>query len=238
MAHLLASRWVPALLAGAAVIATQAVARLLGWEGWPALGPESGLLLFWGIGHCDTLDGPVVQLGKRALAEKNVNLVLPWVRAEDEEQIRHVFDHAQAVRELGPQARSLADLHFLETLVRVHRAGEGAPYSGLKPAGLDLGPAVPAADRALQSGSPDALIVLLADAVSAGVRTRFQAARDLQAFDPDDVGAGRRYVHAYVPYVHYVEKIWEVTSGKVAASQCGGDHGPAAGAHAHGGHAH
>lgn len=231
---LLASRRLQLLL----LVGLAVAARLLDWELWSGLGPESGLLLLWGIGHCDTLDGPVVQLGKQALTDKNVNLVLPWVRAEDEEQIRHVFDHAQAVRGLGPQARSLADLHFLETLVRVHRAGEGAPYSGLKPAGLDLGPAVPAADRALQSGSPDALIALLADAVGAGVRTRFQAARDRQAFDPDDVGAGRRYVQAYVPYVHYVEKIWEAASGKVAASPCGGHHDPATKAHEHGGHAH
>jgi Family of unknown function (DUF6448) len=175
----------------------------------------TGLLLLWGIGHCDTLDGPLVTLAKMALEEKNVNLVLPWVRAQDEPEIRHAFDHAQAVRGLGSTARSLADRHFFETLVRIHRAGEGAPFTGLKPAGLDLGPAVPAADSALKTGSPDALVKLLVDAVSAGVRARFQAAADKQAFDPNDVTAGRNFVETYVPYVHYVERLWEAATAAV-----------------------
>lgn len=131
---------------------------------------------------------------------------------EDTEEIRHAFDHTQAVRELGPEARALADRHFLETLVRIHRAGEGAPFTGLKPAGLDLGPAVPAADRALTTGSPEAVVKILVDAVTAGVRERFEAAAQRQAFDPNDVAAGRRYVEAYVPYVHYVEQLWKAAS--------------------------
>ena len=51
------------------------------------------------------------------------------------------------------------------TIVRVHRASEGAPYTGLKPAGVDLGPAVPAADRALDTGSTESLERLLGDAM-------------------------------------------------------------------------
>jgi hypothetical protein len=176
------------------------------------LGTETGLLLLWGVAHCDTLDGPLVTLGMRALEIKNVNLVLPWVRVEDEAEIRHAFHHAQAVRELGPQARGLADRHFLETLVRIHRAGEGAPFSGLKPAGLDLGPAVPAADRTLRVGSPDAVIELLVQAVENGVRRTFRAAMEQQSFDPNDVSAGRKFVNAYVAYVHYVERLWEAAS--------------------------
>jgi len=178
-------------------------------------GMETGLLLVWGLGHCDTLDGPLVTLARQALDEKNVNPVLAWVRPQDEAEIRHAFDHAQAVRDLGPKARSLADRHFLETLVRIHRAGEGAPFTGLKPAGLDLGPAVPAADRALKTGAPDALVKLLTDAVSDGVRERFRAAFTLHAFERNDVAAGRRYVDAYVPYVHYVERLWQAASGTV-----------------------
>jgi hypothetical protein len=189
-------------------------ARLLGVD-LPGLHAETGLLLLWGIGHCDTLDGPLVTLAKKALEEKNVNLVLPWVRAEDEPEIRHAFDHAQTVRDLGSAARSLADRHFFETLVRIHRAGEGAPFTGLKPAGLDLGPAVPAADSALKTGSPDALVKLLVDAVSTGVRARFHAAVERQAFDPNDVAAGRSFVEAYVPYVHYVERLWEAATAAV-----------------------
>lgn len=179
----------------------------------PGPGAETGVLLLFAVGHCDTLDGPLATLAKKALEEKNVNLVLPWVRPEDENEIRHAFDHAQAVRELSAKARSLADRHFLETLVRIHRAGEGAAFTGLKPAGLDLGPAVPAADHALKTGSTEALAKLLVDAVSAGLRERFRAAAEKRSFDPNDVAAGRRFVEAYVPYVHYVEKLWETATG-------------------------
>jgi hypothetical protein len=203
------------LVAIALVGVERVAAQLFGVDLLPGLGTETGLLLLWGIGHCDTLDGPLVALAKKALDEKNVNLVLPWVRPRDDPEIRHAFDHAQAVRDLGPKARSLADRHFFETLVRIHRAGEGAPFTGLKPAGLDLGPAVPAADKALKTGSPDAVVKLLVEAVSAGVRTRFHAAARMQAFDPNDVAAGRRYVEAYVPYVHYVERLWEAATGVV-----------------------
>ncbi len=166
----------------------------------------------WAAERLTMIDGPLAKLAEKALADRNVNLVLPWVRPEDEPEIRHAFEHAQAVRELGPQARSLADRHFLETLVRVHRAGEGAPYTGLKPAGLDLGPAVPAADSALATGSVESVVKLLLDAVSAGVHERFDAAIQRQRFDVNDVAAGRRYVEAYVPYVHYVERLWEAAT--------------------------
>ena len=181
----------------------------------PGIGGDTGLLLLWGIGHCDTLDGPLVTLAKKALSLQNVNLVLPWVRAEDDHEIRHAFDHAQAVRKLGPEARELADRHFFETLVRLHRAGEGAPFTGLKPAGLDLGPAVPAADSALKTGSVDEVLKLLVNAVSAGVRAYFRAAVQRQIFDANDVAAGRKYVEAYVPYVHYVERLWEAATEPV-----------------------
>jgi hypothetical protein len=200
------------LLVIALLGAERVAAQLFGVDLLPRFGTETGLLLLWSIGHCDTLDGPLVMLAKKALKEKNVNLVLPWVRPEDTHEIRHAFDHAQAVRDLGSKARSLADRHFLETLVRIHRAGEGAPFTGLKPAGLDLGPAIPAADRALITGSPDAVVTLLVEAVTAGVRARFHAAMERQAFDPNDVAAGRSYVEAYVPYVHYVERLWEAAT--------------------------
>ena len=209
----LSSRRAQVVLALALVGVERIVAQVFGVDLLPGLGTETGVLLLWGLGHCDTLDGPLATLAAKALEERNVNLVLPWVRPEDDAEIRHAFAHAQAVRDLGAEARSLADRHFLETVVRIHRAGEGAPFTGLKPAGLDLGPAVPAADRALELGSADAVVKLLVDAVSAGVQARFRAASEKQSFDPDDVPAGRRYVEAYVPYVHYVERLWEAATG-------------------------
>jgi hypothetical protein len=175
--------------------------------------------------HCDALDGPVVTLAKRALETGNVNLVLPWVRHEDEAEIRRTFEHAVSVRSLGSQAKELADTFFFETLVRVHRASEGASYTGLKPAGLDLGPAIPAADKALETGSTDAVETLLIGEIRKGLRTHFHAASSRRKFDPNDVAAGRDYVHAYVPYIHYVEGLWE------RATSAAEGHYPEAAAH-------
>lgn len=167
-------------------------------------------LLF--AGHCDTFEGPVVTLGRQALDSGNVNLVLPWVRPEDEDEIRHALRHALDVRRLGAEARELADRFFLETLVRVHRASEGAPFTGLKHA-EDTGPTIPAADRALEDGSIGVVWTLLSDALHAGLHERFQRAAERKHFAVDDVAAGRAYVEAYVPYIHYVETLWDLARG-------------------------
>src|SRR6185436_13630003 len=106
------------------------------------------------LAHCDGLDGPVVKAAQRALDTRNPAPVLIWVQDKDEREIRTAFEQTLAVRELSPQAKELADRFFFETVVRVHRAGEGAPFTGLQPAGRDLGPAIPAADKALDEGSP------------------------------------------------------------------------------------
>ncbi len=164
------------------------------------------------VAHCDTLDGPVVTLAKKALDTGDVKLVLPWVPKADEPEIRRAFAHAVSVRKLGPEARQLADTFFFETLVRVHRASEGAPYTGLKRGGLDLGPAVPAADKALQTGSTEDLEKLLGEALRKGLREHFEAAHSRMKSDPGDVEAGREYVQAYVAYVHYVEALFETAT--------------------------
>ena len=232
--YLLKSRATPALVAGVLYLAWKSLAQYFGLDdptgglvtGAMGLG-NGGLALIWAFGHCDGLDGPVVTVARKALDTGNVNLVLPWVRAEDEGEIRRAFDQARSVRKLGAEARELADTHFFETLVRIHRAGEGAPFAGLKPAGRDLGPAVPAADQALESGSIEQVEKLLTDAIRKGVHEHFDAAANRRKFDPDDVNAGRAYVEAYVPYVHYVERLWRDAQG---AAQANGEH--------HAGHAH
>lgn len=161
--------------------------------------------------HCDGLDGPVVKAARRALETGNVNLVLIWIQEQDEEAIREAFKRTIAVRKLSPEAKEMADMYFFETLVRIHRAGEGAPYTGLKPAGRDLGPVIPAADKALEDGSVKALVELLTDCVSDGVLEHFKHASEKEKFNPDDVGEGREFVRAYVEFVHYVERVYEAT---------------------------
>lgn len=155
------------------------------------------------MAHCDTLDGPVVTEARVALETGDVTRSLKWVGPEYEGEVRAAFDHALQVRKLSDPARELADTFFFETLVRIHRAGEGAPYSGLKPMGAEH-PAESAADAALASGTVDGLTGRIADHASDGVRRRFAAVLEKRKHADDSVEAGRAYVSAYVDYVHYV----------------------------------
>ena len=159
--------------------------------------------------HCDGLDGPVAKAAFKALDAGNVNQVLIWVQKNDEADIKHAFEHAHGDRKLGPSTKELADRFFLETLVRVHRAGEGAPYTGLKPAGRDLGPAVPAADKAIETGSAEPVVKLVTDAVKQGVREQFHGVMATKKYTANDVAAGRKNAAAYVEYVHYVERLYD-----------------------------
>jgi hypothetical protein len=158
-------------------------------------------------GHCDTEDGPVVRDARAALASGDVMPVLKWVGREAEAEIRKAFAKAVAVRDDGDAARELADTWFFETLVRVHRAGEGAPYSGLKPAGTPLDPAVRLSDEALETGSAEPLVRALTSRMSEGLGERFRKASKLRSHAGDSVEAGRAYVAAYVEFVHYTERL-------------------------------
>ena len=165
------------------------------------------------LAHCDGADGPVVKAAQQALAKGDVNLVLIWVKANDEAEIRNVFVKTLAVRKLNPEARELADQYFFETLVRIHRAGEGAPYTGLKPAGRDLGPVIPAADKAIETGSVDYLVTVITNESANGIRERFQKVIAAKKFNTEDVNAGREYVKAYVEFLHYAEGLHESAQG-------------------------
>jgi hypothetical protein len=158
--------------------------------------------------HCDGMDGPVITAAKNALEMENVNLVLLWVSKKDETEIRKAFQKTLVVRKINPEAKELADMYFFETLVRIHRAGEGEPYTGLKPAGRDLGPAVPAADKAIVDGKLEPLYKILIDKIHEGLHRRFKEVTERKDFKKDDVDAGREFVEAYVPFVHYVEALY------------------------------
>ena len=177
------------------------------------------LLLFgadYAFAHCDGLDGPVVKAAQKALQTNNVNLVLIWVQKENEPELKSVFQQTLAVRKLSPESKALADRHLFETLVRLHRAGEGAPYTGLKPAGRDLGPAIPAADRAVESGGTAALEPLLVKEMRTGLGEAFGRVQAKRNYDANDLAAGREYVKAYVEYIHFVERLHDATSKPAA----------------------
>lgn len=166
--------------------------------------------------HCDTVDGPVVVDAKLALEKGDLTPVLKWVKKEDEAEIRTAFKQTLAVRSKGTEARELADRFFFETVVRVHRASEGAPYSGLKPAGMDFGPAIAGADKAVESGSAAEVEKLLVGAVHQGVSERFEHLKKAREHSSHSVEAGRVYTAAYADFIHYVERLYDDASKGVS----------------------
>ena len=162
--------------------------------------------------HCDTLDGPVVQTARTALQTGDITPVLKWVQAEDEQEIQAAFARTLLVRSKGDDARELADLYFFETLVRIHRAGEGAPYTGLKSADT-VDHAVVLADQALADGNADKLVTVLTGAMGEGIRARFQETLASMKHADDSVAAGREFVKNYVVFTHYVEGLHTMLQG-------------------------
>lgn len=172
--------------------------------------------------HCDSMDGPVVAAARRALETGEVAAVLAWVRAEDEAEIRSALERTREARRGGGVAAELADRWFFETVVRVHRLGEGAPYTGLRPAGGPVDPGIAAAERALADGTAEVLAPRLAEHLTEAVLQRFEAVRARADHDPGDVEAGREYVEAYVAWIHFVEAIVAVVHGHEAHGAEGG----------------
>ncbi len=146
--------------------------------------------------HCDSLDGPVVKAARAALETPDVDLVLPYVKADSEAELRAVFDLVVHARKQGDAAREIADRHLFETAVRLHRAGEGEAFTGLKPAGLDVGPVIPVAERAVESGSADALEGALVAEVRHQLHERFHGMQRVKPPPGAGVPAMRAYVEA------------------------------------------
>lgn len=159
--------------------------------------------------HCDTMEGPVIKDAKAALEKGDVTPVLKWVKKEHEKHITTVFKETLIERKKfpSPKAKEQADMHFFEELVRIHRAGEGAPYEGIKPAGTKLEPAVEESDKALESGSVDALVKQITDSAATGIRHRYEKASETKKHKDKSVEAGREFVEAYITFIHYVENL-------------------------------
>lgn len=180
-------------------------------------------LLFASLGgaqaHCDSIDGPVAKAAQAALETGNVNWALPYAPATAESEIKAAFTQSLKVRGLGPEAKTLADRAFIETTVRLHRAGEGAPYTGLKPAGIDHGPAIPAAERAVETGSLTPVKALLAEELEHGLHARLAHVQEAQKEglkEPKaakDVPAARERVSAELEFVTYVEGLRQAMHG-------------------------
>ncbi len=177
----------------------------------------SVLLAGSALAHCDTTKGPIIPEAKAALEKGDVTPILKWIKQNDEAEIRVAFTKAVAVRAEGPKAKELADLYFIETLIRLHRAGEGAPYTGIKDEPVE--PIIAMAEKALVDGSADEMTKKISGQMAAAIKKKFTKVVEANKDKDKSVEAGREFVEAYVQYMHYIEDIHTVVMS------AGGHHG-------------
>ena len=171
--------------------------------------------------HCDSVDGPVAKAVQKALDNGNLNPVLAYAPATAEAEIRAAFEKSRKVRGLGGDARTLADQAFMETVIRLHRAGEGATYTGLKPAGIDYGPVIPAAEHAVESGDLAKLKAILMEKIEHTLSERLAHVRELQKapLEPTtaaEVPHSRARVSAELGFITFAESMHQAALGKGA----------------------
>jgi len=155
--------------------------------------------------HCDTMDGPVIKDAKNAIAKNNINYVLKWIQPQDENELKNAFLLMMKVRILSPDATILADKYFFETLVRLHRSGEGVPFTGVKPSGTPIDEKILAADKSIETGNLSPLKELVPKELIPELEKRFIKVMSLKDYDANNVEAGRAYIESYVQFFKFAE---------------------------------
>lgn len=155
--------------------------------------------------HCDTMEGPLVLDAKKAISQNNVNIVLKWVPAANETEIKDAFNQVMRVRALSADAKDLADKYFFDTLVRIHRNGEGVAFTGVKPAGTPIDEKIAAADKSIEVGNLSPLKGKVSKEDMPELTERFEKVMSLKNFDVNNVEAGREYIEAYVQFFKFAE---------------------------------
>jgi hypothetical protein len=163
--------------------------------------------------HCDSYDGPVIKDALKAFKQNNVSLVLKWVNAEHEQEIKSLFDKTLKIKKTADKEISqIIETHFLETLVRLHREGEGEPYTGLKPAG-SVTPVIQMADASIENKSADVLVTKLKAHIEKDIKEKYQLVQELSKTKDESLEKGRAYVAAYVNYTHTLEGLEAALKG-------------------------
>lgn len=155
--------------------------------------------------HCDTMDGPLIADARKAIAQNNVNYVLKWVSAADEKEIKEAFTLSMKVRGLSAIARELSDRYFFDVLVRIHRTGEGVPFTGVKPSETPVDEKILAADKSIEKGNLSPLEGMVPKESMAELKERFAKVMALRDFDVNNVPEGREYIEAYVQFFKFAE---------------------------------
>lgn len=159
--------------------------------------------------HCDSYDGPVIKDAEKALETNNINLVLKWVSEEQENEITPLFQKLYKLRNGDKEVYEIVKKHFFETLVRLHRETEGAPYTGLKPAGTTK-QIIQMTDKTIIENNVEVFLLRLNNHIDKVVREKYEKVSRLNMVKDDSVEKGREFVAAYVDYTHTVEAIHDI----------------------------
>lgn len=155
--------------------------------------------------HCDTMDGPVIKDAKTAIEKNNINYILKWIQPQDENELKNAFLLAMKVRILNSDAMILADAYLYETLVRLHRSGEGVPFTGVKPSGTPIDEKILAADKSIELGNLSPLKGLVPNELIPELEKRFNKVMSLKNYDLNNIIAGRAYIESYVQFFKFAE---------------------------------
>jgi hypothetical protein len=165
------------------------------------------------LAHCDWINGPVVADARTALAKGAITPVLRWIPASSEAEIRDAFQRTLAARSANDQTRDVADQWFFETVVRIHRASEGEPFTGLKGADYQPDAGIEIADHAIEANSLTNVEATLTTAIRSELRKRFSEVIEAKKHADESVEAGRHFVHAYAEFIHYVDEVHRSVHG-------------------------
>ena len=165
--------------------------------------------------HCDSYDGPVIKDALKALEQQNVELVLKWVEPKYDEIITDKFNQTLKLKGNDEEINKILETHFLETLVRLHREGEGATFTGLKPVN-SMTPMVEMADNSLEKNDIDYVVNAVNSHLGEVLKERFAKTMELSKTKSNSVEQGRAYVEAYVEYTHTLEALEQILHGSHA----------------------
>lgn len=161
--------------------------------------------------HCDSFDGPALIDAEKALETNNVDLILKWINADMEDEVVPLFHKTYSMKNGDKEIYEIVKKHFYETFVRLHREMEGAPFTGLKPAGTTAHITV-MSDKALESDDFASLLKALNNHVNSQLQEKFDKTEALYKVKDNSVEEGRAYVEAYVDYTHSLEAVHDILS--------------------------